>query len=46
MHPKHEVLDDVVKLLDKVRFFDVLEGFRSLRCEHTLENENPRKTKI
>lgn len=40
------VLDDVVKHLDKVRLFDFLARFWTLRCEHTLESKNPRKTKI
>ena len=45
MH-QHEVLDDFVKHLDKVRLFDVIARFRSLRCEHTLQTKDPRKTKI
>lgn len=44
MH-QHEVLDDVDKHLDRMRLFDVIARFLSLRCKHTLETKNPRKTK-
>lgn len=40
MH-QHEVLDDVVKLLDKVRLFDVIARFLSLWYEHTLQTKDP-----
>ena len=35
------VLDDVVKHLDKVRLFDVLERFLSLGCKHTYKTKTP-----
>lgn len=45
MH-QHEVLDDVVKHLDRMRLFDVIARFISLRCKHTLETKTPVKRKF
>lgn len=40
------VLDGVVKLIDKVRLFDVIARFLSLRCKHTSKTKTPVKRKI
>lgn len=45
MH-QHEVLDDVGKHLDRMRLFDVIASFWTLRYKHTSKTKTPVKRKF